>query len=293
MARAAVPEFLAREPDRFAFLVMKPDAVVQGLQTEILDFLEDYGFHIVAAKQAMLTPAHRADLYVDFLKGARTNWDLGSTLYSLGPSNFVILHDDRPVPDATAAERLTRVKGNFIPRLAGNDTIRGRFNAVSPVFNLVHTSDDTTSMLREVPIFFRPGELAAGERIERPAFVGVRGRPPFDPIDDFYSIRIELLAAERGGDDLLECLIRNRELLRQAGGHQAITWPIFVGALREEVEKVAETNPAPTSIIHSSLHPASLSLDAIDNIVSCWATARGDAFRCDMMRTWLYYFGME
>lgn len=146
---------ITQSAERVALVVLKPDAVVQGLSSEIVAFIEADGFRLIHSHLDFLTSDVRAAVYSDHIGKGRTNWEVGALLYTMGLSAFLLFEDTTPRPTMTAPERVTRMKGAFIPRLANAGTLRGKFNAASPVFNLLHTSDDVPSMLREADACFQ------------------------------------------------------------------------------------------------------------------------------------------
>lgn len=151
--------------DEFALLVLKPDAVRQGLAPGIRSFLHARGFRVVTAELREITPAVRYALYRPDSRPWATHWALGGVLYALGPVLVMLLHADR-VPDGhgSASQYLSRdLKGHYDPLRAVAGTIRGEFNAVNPALNLVHAADDSADLVREL------GVLGGAPRVDRVA----------------------------------------------------------------------------------------------------------------------------
>jgi nucleoside diphosphate kinase len=162
-----------------ALLMVKPDGVRQQLTGAVLRFLVPHGFTPLAATEVRLTPELRAELYATTRTGGRLDWELNAVLYTLGPVFAVLLRGPAGVdgvPDAAAA--LSGLKGNFLPTRARPDSLRGGLNAMNPIFNLVHTSDDQDELRREVPVLFG----CAADRLLGGAPVVVDPRPG-RPID--------------------------------------------------------------------------------------------------------------
>lgn len=141
-----------------AFVIFKPDAVKQNLEKSIWSFIQNHGICLLAQKEGFITKEKRRMLYIDFHLNSRSNWDLGTHFFELGPALFLILYKE--MGDIPLSEFITKnLKGNFVADLAQAGTIRGIFNAINPVFNLIHTSDSVRDTLREVQIFFEREQL--------------------------------------------------------------------------------------------------------------------------------------
>ena len=146
--------------DNIAFVVFKPDLVHQRLQQPVMEFLLAGGAEILACKSGFITPEKRVQLYSDHQRIGQTNWELGGKLYTLGPANFLMLSArDRNYEGDFAEYLSSSLKGHFVPRRAPLNTIRGGFNALNPVFNLIHMSDNADRAMEEASIFFDTEEL--------------------------------------------------------------------------------------------------------------------------------------
>ncbi len=143
-----------------AFVVFKPDLVYQGLQQSVLEFLAKQGAELLLYKAGFITTEKRMRLYPDHQQIGQTNWDLGGRLYDLGPARFLVMRGHgNGTSDDFATYLSTSMKGHFVPGRASIKTIRGGFNAINPVFNLVHMSDTEEQALQEAGIFFDADEL--------------------------------------------------------------------------------------------------------------------------------------
>jgi nucleoside diphosphate kinase len=143
-----------------AFVVFKPDLVYQGLQQPVLEFLIEQGAELLLYKSGFITPEKRMRLYPDHQQIGQTNWDLGGRLYDLGPARFLVMRGHgNGTNDDFATYLSTSMKGHFVPRKASLETVRGGFNAMNPVFNLVHMSDTEEQAVQEAGIFFDSDEL--------------------------------------------------------------------------------------------------------------------------------------
>jgi nucleoside diphosphate kinase len=142
--------------DELALLLLKPDAVHQGLLPGITSFLRARDFQVVVAATRRISHEERYQIYQPDSRPWATNWPLGGILYTLGPAVMMLLRCDHvPAGYASASHFLARgLKGHYDPIQAGSGTIRGEFNAVNPALNLVHASDDSPDVVRELAILF-------------------------------------------------------------------------------------------------------------------------------------------
>ena len=167
--------------DALAFVVIKPDAVLQGLDTAICAYLAERNLRILRLKRHRLSSADRRRMYRDHVVNGRTNWNLGARLYRLAPCVFVIVGGEYPPAARSLSEYITGLKGSFIPDLADASSIRAAHNAVNPVFNLLHTASTTAEAVEQMRIFFAAREIpqdpAREPVIDWPARLA-RGRAP-------------------------------------------------------------------------------------------------------------------
>lgn len=156
--------------ERDAFLMLKPDAVHQGLTRRVDEWLRPRGFTPQAARLIDLTPELRSRLYATTRTGGALDWDLNAVLYTLGPALAVVLDGD-PGEYSSASERLTSLKGDFRPSRAASGTMRADIGALNPIFNLVHTSDNPDELERELEaiggVAWSHGSLTAYETQRR------------------------------------------------------------------------------------------------------------------------------
>lgn len=146
--------------DNHAYVIFKPDTVFQNLESNIWEYFKKKNMQIVLKKFAYITREKRKLLYRDFVISSRTNWDMGTEFYELGPALHLILWGEYPKEFKSLSEYISKsLKGNFIPEVAEPDTVRGKYNSLNPVFNLIHSSDSTEESNEEMKIFFTEDEL--------------------------------------------------------------------------------------------------------------------------------------
>lgn len=148
------------DPKNIGFVIFKPDTVAQNLQFPIWGHLKNRGYKILNYKEFYITPEKRKLLYKDFFLNSRTNWEMGEEFYNLGPSIGILVYRSYFENFNSVSNLLSKhEKGNFIPELSEIGSIRGEFNSINPVFNLIHTSDTPEEVQRESAIFFTEDEL--------------------------------------------------------------------------------------------------------------------------------------
>ncbi len=132
------------------FAIIKPDAVADGKQGEIISIILEEGFKIIGMKQKRLTRAEAEGFYAVHRERGFYN-DLVRFMTE-GP--VVVLALERE--DAIAKWR--DVMGATNPANAAEGTIRKRF-AASIERNCVHGSDAPETAAVEIPFFFSTSEL--------------------------------------------------------------------------------------------------------------------------------------
>ncbi|MFI1996440.1 nucleoside-diphosphate kinase [Actinoplanes sp. NPDC020271] len=218
-----------------ALLMVKPDGVHQHLTGSVLTFLGHRGFTALATKDVALTPQLRAQLYATTRTGGRLDWELNAVLYGLGPVTAVLLRGPAEAAgcDSAAAYLSSRLKGHFLPTRAKPDTIRGSLNAMNPIFNLVHASDDEEELAREVPVLF-------GCSVSEAVSLGVADvQHPARPVDHWRNVG-HTVAAFLGGEQVGDATAATAGLsvLGDAG------WPMAEPDRRAAFEAVRDARPA-------------------------------------------------
>jgi nucleoside-diphosphate kinase len=132
------------------FIAVKPDGVQRGLVGQIIARFEQKGYQLVGLKQMQVTREMAEQHYGEhrerpFFKGL-------VDFITSGPIVAMAWQG----PGIVATARLMMGKTN--PRDAEPGTIRGDF-AVDIGRNVVHGSDSPENAVRELGIFFGPGEL--------------------------------------------------------------------------------------------------------------------------------------
>jgi nucleoside diphosphate kinase len=139
-----------------ALLVLKPDALIRGLERRLIETVGRHGYRVVETGQRWLTPGVRSALYAPDRDTGRLDWELNGRLYEFAPVRIFALERRRAgETDLAAAEYLsTSLKGHFVPPRAGRGTLRCDLGAWNPICNLVHTADNAEAVRREGAILF-------------------------------------------------------------------------------------------------------------------------------------------
>jgi nucleoside-diphosphate kinase len=131
-------------------LLLKPDAVAQGVCGQVIDRFEKRGFKIVAMKMSQIT-REQAEIHYQEHTEKPFFHELVSFITS-GPLIAMVIAGENTIK----ASRTMMGSTNPIDATAG--TIRGDF-ALSIRNNIIHGSDSLESAEREIKNFFAENEL--------------------------------------------------------------------------------------------------------------------------------------
>jgi nucleoside-diphosphate kinase len=141
---------MSKDASEFTLCIIKPDAVSNKYQAQILQRIIEEGFEIVALRQQRLSKAEAEGFYA-----VHRERPFFGELVTYMTSGTLILAALRR-PDAVAHWR--KVVGATDPRKADAGTIRQKFGT-DLTANAVHGSDSTDNGLRETAYFFVGSEL--------------------------------------------------------------------------------------------------------------------------------------
>jgi nucleoside-diphosphate kinase len=136
-------------------VIIKPDAMQRGLAGEVISRLERRGLKIVGMKLMEIDEA-LARRHYNIHEGKPFFEGLICYITSAPVVVMVLEGND-------AIEVVRRTMGTTSPSDAAPGTIRGDY-ALEVGRNLVHGSDGATTAVREIGLFFRPGELRSWAR---------------------------------------------------------------------------------------------------------------------------------
>jgi nucleoside diphosphate kinase len=144
-----------------AVLLLKPDAAVTRQLLPAIDWLNDNGFRIVAARRCRLTRTAARALW-------HYQWNL-STVYRrrladglLGSTDsLVLLVRPETKAEVPASVLLTELKGPTNPEEREPGQLRFLLGRYCYLLNLAHTADEPADVLRELAVYFGTGDRAA------------------------------------------------------------------------------------------------------------------------------------
>ena len=131
-------------------IILKPDAVQRGLMGRILGRFEDKGLQVVGCKLMQISQELAAQHYKD-----HAGKPFYAGLVKFMTSSPVLVLALRGNGAITIARNMM---GATFGSKAAPGTIRGDFG-VSNSFNLIHGSDSPEAAVRELGLFFAPGEV--------------------------------------------------------------------------------------------------------------------------------------
>jgi nucleoside-diphosphate kinase len=131
-------------------IIVKPDAVAQGVAGRIISRFEEAGFKVLAAKLLHMTAAEAQGFYA--VHKERPFFSSLCAFMTQGPSLPMVLEGEN------AIARVREIMGATDPAKAAPGTIRKDF-ASSIEANAVHGSDSPESAVSEIPYFFSRLEI--------------------------------------------------------------------------------------------------------------------------------------
>jgi|GEM_PF-1808616 len=147
---------------KYAFMIITPDAIQRGLVPNIMDFLrKKIVFNIKLLNTCRISIRQLELLYKYafkrmFINGELVYWWLLQESWSVGPCAVMLIHsencDDKPL-----IESLLELKGSYAEK--DQMTVRSVFESTSMIMNIIHSSDDPYNMIREASIFFNEFDL--------------------------------------------------------------------------------------------------------------------------------------
>lgn len=187
----AEKELITLNWNNIGFVICKPDAVYLNFEQEILSFLQEKGFQILACKYVTITPDLCRSLYwnenIDFTDKW---WELESEFFYLGESLCVLVQGTPEPPYKSVSEWIDRkLKGDNKPESARSGTIRGSFGAMNRIFNLFHSSDCTEAAKREALLFFSAEMLRSVDQQRARSLVKQKKAHNLDVIDVYFRIK--------------------------------------------------------------------------------------------------------
>ncbi len=140
----------ALDRSRFAALTLKPDAVVGRTLKPTLEWLDEYGFSVVAAELVEFERHTIRGIWLySWNVASRDRKDLVDILLTATPSLFLALRGPKD-----ASLWLSQNKGPANPEYRQPGQLRSRLGYFSTLLNFVHTSDEPADFIRELAVYF-------------------------------------------------------------------------------------------------------------------------------------------
>jgi hypothetical protein len=144
---------------RTGLVVFTPGCLVSGQLDRGLRLLAEAGFEVVLAHPLRFTDETVRRVWRYQLDTFRPDrWRLILDLLLVGPSLLLVLRDVG-TGTASAAERLTGLKGRSDPRLGRPGELRTELGAMNKVINMVHSAEEPVDVVRETAILLDEATL--------------------------------------------------------------------------------------------------------------------------------------
>ena len=137
-------------PAERSLILFKPDAVQRRLCGELLSRIERKGLKVIGLKMLRVTPELSKQHYAEHV--TKKFYPFLEEFITSGPVVAVA------VEGLEAVKVMRAMMGSTNGRDSAPGTIRGDFGS-SRQMNLIHGSDSPEAALRELAIYFKPGEL--------------------------------------------------------------------------------------------------------------------------------------
>lgn len=259
------------------FLIVTPDALYRRLEGSILDELAVRGIFIFRHRLKYLNDKEVEELYkyavrTKIFEHQRTHWHLTRKGLGFGPSIGLLLFSR----SAGLCGELRKLKGAADPWNNHDPaSIRFKYRSLSKILALVHTPDDTVSMLRELALYFDFDEALAlldnvrsldgGREFRAIAPRRVvdslyRTTPDASPLEVLYAVKcrivqvfLDSLQEDADGAAPLARLAERLAAIRAELGSHETPWAAVAGQLQPSMrEEAAILDPALVEAFHAA-----------------------------------------
>jgi len=241
--------------DQLGFLLLKPDSLVRGTASNLLDFLEDeHAVQIVRLRVLKVSPLQHDQLYHQKMRLFPNSGWLHHEISRVAPAAAVLI---RGKVDGSLSCWMDRIKGESAG-LADDipESLRSLGDRPSSLHSVIHTAESTGAMLAEATLFFQWWELrdaldakfppqARGARQRLLNYDDKRGQSVFECLCDVQQRLIASLILEYGDSTGLKRLRQligktEDELGVQPLPEQARLFAQLVRSTREPLAKLIE-----------------------------------------------------
>ncbi|MEV5873791.1 nucleoside-diphosphate kinase [Streptomyces sp. NPDC052101] len=137
-----------------ALLMLKPDGLAAGRLAPVLDYLDEHGFTVTAAREFRLQPFHWRELWRYQLTSATLDrLAVNELLLGAGPALFLLLRS-APGHQLPGTVRLSTLKGSATLEAQRPGTLRALLGQPNRVLSYVHVADEPADLLRELGLLF-------------------------------------------------------------------------------------------------------------------------------------------
>ncbi|MFG6402486.1 hypothetical protein [Microbacterium sp. P04] len=152
---------IARE---LSFVLLKPEAVLEGRQDDIEDWLESHNYSVVNKFETQLDDSALRALWTyqwELFTPLRL-WAMSRMYNNLTTLVMIVRSNSRVEGEPPCSVRLTEAKGKGTSGAAVKDTLRNFLGQHNLLLNYIHTPDEPADVFRELAILIGP---AACEQI--------------------------------------------------------------------------------------------------------------------------------
>ncbi|MEU3824018.1 nucleoside-diphosphate kinase [Streptomyces sp. NPDC029080] len=144
-----------------ALLMLKPDGLAAGRLLPVLDYLDEHGFRVAAAREFRFQPFHWRELWRYQLTSATLDrLAVNELLLGAGPALFLLLRSEpgHPLPGTV---RMSTLKGSATLEAQKPGTLRALLGQPNRVLSYVHVADEPADLLRELGLLFDAADRRA------------------------------------------------------------------------------------------------------------------------------------
>lgn len=141
-----------------ALLMLKPDGLAAGKLRPVLDYLEEQGLRVVAARTLHFTRHHWRELWRYQLTSATLDrLAVNDCLLLAGPALALMLTDTGG-HELPATVRLSQLKGSATLEAQKPGTLRSLLGQPNRVLSYIHVADEPADLVRELGLLFEAPE---------------------------------------------------------------------------------------------------------------------------------------
>jgi len=148
-----IPESELRFLLNVSFVMLKPNAYLEGQIPALIDALRQEAVYVFRHKLKILTESELDQLYMFVKRRYSESWWVMERVYSLAPC-FLALVIGPQNGFAHLSGRIRELVGPTTPMMGSENKLRYAFRGTHRIFNTIHATDDPASAVREALVFF-------------------------------------------------------------------------------------------------------------------------------------------